>query len=216
MLTGVVVLAAAHAGVLVMRYGFGRDYLMGLAPLFDLWRERNVPTFASALGLAFCALLLLAVARDAAVAGERDHRYWFAMGAVFLLLACDEMLGLHDALTGRLRAATGASGVFYHAWVIPYLALVALLGVVYLPFLLRLPPATRNRFLLAAVLYLAGAVGLEMVDAIEYERVQDRTPLMELYNAAEEILEMLGITVFAWALAHELARRGTSLGFSDR
>lgn len=216
MSAAVAILVAAHAVVLVMRYGFGHDRLLGIGPLFDMWREANVPTFASALGLAFCALLLGLVARHAAAAGERGRWHWRFMAVVFLFLAADEMLALHDRMTGPLRAALGASGALYHAWVVPYLAALLLLGAAYLPFLWRLERATRTRFLVAAVLYLSGAIGLEMVDAVFYERVEARTLLIDAFNAVEEILEMLGITVFAWALAHELARRRAALSFDAR
>lgn len=210
---GVALLLTLHLGMLALRYGAGLDYLLGLAPMVDLWKEQNIPTFASALGLAFCGVLLVAIAGHVRQAHERDRWHWTGLAAIFFFLAADEMLGFHDALTLPLRAATQASGAFYHAWVIPYLVAVALLGAAYLPFVLRLQMPTRALFVIAGVLYVGGAIGIEMLGASAYALTQERTLGADVYNAIEETLELLGIALFARALAGELARRRVTLRF---
>ena len=54
-------------------------------------------------------------------------------------------------------------GPLFYSWVIPGAALVALLGIALLRFLRSLPRTTRRRLWAAGVLFLSGAIGLEMV-----------------------------------------------------
>jgi hypothetical protein len=198
--------------MLGFRYA-GHGYLMGGAAMVDLWQERNIPTFFSAVGLTFCGLLLLLNSMHARLTRDRFHWHWVGLAAVFAFLGADEMLGFHDALTAPVRELLDAHGSLYNAWVIPYGAALVLLGGIYLPFLLGQHPVTRWLFILSAVAYIGGAMGVEILGSGEWERVGTRTPLMELYNGVEESLELLGIVVFGYALTRELARRQVSIRF---
>jgi hypothetical protein len=62
-------------------------------------------------------------------------------------------------------------GFPHFAWVIPYSLLVLVLGIVYLRFLMDLPPGTRRRFLIAAMPYLAPALGMEMIGGAYCQRI---------------------------------------------
>jgi hypothetical protein len=68
---------------------------------------------------------------------------------------------------------------------------------------------------LSAALYIGGAVGLEMPGGAYAEAHGIATFGYQFFAAVEETLEMLGLTVFAYALMRILARRhGTvSIGF---
>ena len=46
---------------------------------------------------------------------------------------------------------------------IPYIGFVLIVGLAYARFLFELPAKTRNLFLIAATLYVEGALGIEMV-----------------------------------------------------
>src|SRR5690606_9323065 len=82
---------------------------------------------------------------------------------VFLYLSVDEGAALHDRVQLPLREALGATGIWYHTWVVLGVAVVAILGASYIRFLAALPVRTRWGFLVAGALYVGGALGMEMV-----------------------------------------------------
>jgi hypothetical protein len=208
----VLFLFAAHISMLLIRYGLGHGSLMGLSSFVDLWSENNLPTFYSSMSLLFCGLLLYLISLSEQQSGGKFVLYWLGLAAIFTFLSVDEMLMIHDRISDKLRAL-GASGAFYFAWVIPYGIATVGLGIIYLRFLLNLTPQTRALFIMAAVCYVGGALGFEMIGAIEYEKVQNRTLLMDVYNLIEETLEMVGVLIFIWGLTYELARRKVGVQF---
>jgi len=154
--------------------------------------EGNLPTWYSSALLLCCGLLLAAIA-DRAV-GWRAH--WWGLAAVFFYMSVDEATELHEHLGGHLET----SGVLYFDWVIPAAALVGLVGLVYLKFLRSLPPATRRRFLLAGLLYLGGAIGMELPLGWWTERAGSDNLTYAMIDWVEESLEIIGATVFLLAL----------------
>jgi hypothetical protein len=55
--------------------------------------------------------------------------------------------------------------------------------------------------LLSGALFVSGAVGMEMVGGGLAERGQQLTLLYDLITSIEEVLEMVGIAVFLFAIA---------------
>ena len=78
--------------------------------------------------------------------------------------------------------------------------------MVYLRFVWKLPKEARNRFIVAGALYLAGALGVEMYGAREAELHGTATITYSVLYMIEELLEMLGVVLFVYALLCHLAR----------
>jgi hypothetical protein len=189
----------------------------GLIRSFDLNREGNVPTVFSFLILLLSAGLLGLAGRRAQATGAPFARHWRVLSGIFVFLAVDEVVGLHELLIQPLRLLLNAGGYFYFAWVIPALILVPLLGIAYLRFLWHLPAWTRWLFIVAAVIFLSGAVGMEMVGGNYYHQVdrqQDMT--YSVITTIEETLEMTGISLFVYALWRYLAEAGMAMGVTFR
>src|SRR5690606_25704033 len=92
-------------------------------------------------------------------------------------------------------------------WAIP---LVILVGLLYIPFLLRLPPRLRWRLILAGGLFLGGAVGIELISSnIAYHQGSSRTYL--LITFIEECVEQAGLILFAHTLLTQLANQDIAL-----
>lgn len=195
----VLLLTAGHLLCQSLRLFFGRPHVLGLVRLLDFDREHNLPSWYSAFSLAFCALLLAIIAL--AEPNGRGRRHWWGLAALFAYVSVDEGVALHERLVLPLKAALGTTGLLFYAWVIPYGLLVAVLGGIYLRFLLSLPPATRRQFFLAAGVYLSGALGLELFGGRYYEGHQGAADLpYTLLTTAEELLEMAGVVIFIRAL----------------
>lgn len=191
------------------------DTVNTLFAFFDLNTEANVPTFFSSFLLLFASVLLFVIAwqMNQSRSTVQNVKYWRFLGFCFLFLAVDEAVEFHEwlGLMTKVVLAYNFTGIFYYAWIIPYLLLL-LIGFLFIRnFLFGLPPRTRNLFILSAVLFVGGAIGLEMLEA----RHDDTHPTFgspqTLYFAflysIEEVLEMIGVTLFIYALLDFMAAR---------
>ncbi len=184
-----------------------------LFAFFDLNTEANVPTYFSAFLLLFAALLLFVVGwqdRHRPAAAYRA-KYWRFLGACFLLLSVDEAVEFHEwvGVMMKIVFAYNFPGIFYYAWIIPY-ALLLLGGFLFIKnFLFGLPAAVRNRFILAGILFVGGAMGLEMLEADHADATGSLTTPQTLYFAVlyslEEVLEMSAVILFVHTLLRYLA-----------
>ena len=108
-----------------------------------------------------------------------------------------ELLGIED-------------GYLYYAWVVPAAIILCLLGVWYLPFLRALPRATRRRFIGAGLLYVGGALGVELLGG-RWITEHGRTLTFFLVVTLEEVLELTGGLTFFDALVRHLGTRRATL-----
>jgi hypothetical protein len=206
-LAGVVtVLALAYVLLLVARHGFDHDRVLGLARLFDLDGEGNIPAWFSSVTLFFPAVLL-------AIIGWAELRrrasyawHWLFLAVIFAGLSLDEAVGLHELSMVPIRNALHTRGVLYFAWVIPGACFVAAIGIAYFRFVRALPPRSRLGMLLAGCLYVGGALGMELVGGALTSAGLKESVYYSLSVLTEETLEMSGVVVFIRVLASHLAR----------
>ena len=119
---------------------------------------------------------------------------------IFVYVSLDEAGRLHELAIEPLREHLGASGLFYWAWVIPAMFVIPVLAVAYLRFLIALPRPTRRLFVLAATLFLTGALGLEMLGGPWVETHGLHSPVYVVFWTMEETLEMSAVAIFTYAL----------------
>ena len=198
--------------------------LRGVAHFLYVNEERNLPTAYASLLLATATLLLVVVCALEARRGGGALRYWVVLTCGFAWMTADEALSFHERAMRPMRRLLGSDelGILYHAWIVPGLVIVAVLAAFFARFLLRLPSPTRGRFLFAASLYLAGAIGFEMIGGYFDEKhgidalvSAGETGLLMLQygvlTTTEESLEMAGVIFFIWALLGYMADPGAEL-----
>lgn len=172
--------------------------------LFYFDTEGNLPTVYSMLLLVMAALLLACIAAGQLQRRARFAFAWLALSLVFLGMAVDEVASIHESLTHPLRRQLGLAvgGWLHFSWVVVGAAVVLVLGIAFLPFLLRLPPDTRRRFVLAGFLYVGGALGMELVGGRTFVEQGEATLGLSyaVASTAEELLELAGLLVFIRAL----------------
>lgn len=169
--------------------------------------EHCLPAWYTSLLLAASAAILAIVTASAARNRENYLFHWAVLALIFLALSVDEATGVHEVAIEPLREGLGLSGFLYFAWVIPGMALVALVGLAYLPFLLAQPGRTRIIFLLAGFLYVGGALGMELVGGKMLTLHGEESLAYRIAFCTEEIMEILGATLFAAGLLGHLKRR---------
>ncbi len=179
-----------HAAAQVLLHFSPSGLADAVEALFDLDREGNLSTLYNALLILGAALLaaLIALWRQ-----DRDLPEWTAwsgIALIFSFLFVDELCALHDSLDFVLAERMNSSGALSWPWVIAYGVLTLFVAVVFLPFFFRLPRCFRFRFGMAAVLYVGGAIGLEMIAASQVAAIGGEGPAYPWLVAVEESLEM--------------------------
>jgi len=126
--------------------------------LLSLSYEGNLPNWYSS-ALLFCSgLALAAAAAQARRSGAPYRRRWAFLSAAFFYISFDESVGLHEQLNDVLKLR----GALHYGWVVPAGALVLLLVAIYFPFVRALASRMRWQVVLAAGLYVGGALLVEL------------------------------------------------------
>lgn len=193
----IVLLAVVHVVAMLLFYDglfeFKAEY--GLKywqiTIFDLDEEESFGTWFNAFILLYAALLLLIHARGQKLKKDPWSAWWMILAVGFLLLSIDEIVGMHEYLNSALKETSWTSVAAVAAGVV---------ALVFVPFILHLPTRSRVLFIVAAILYLGGALGVErwadrfveqdLLDTLEYN----------LWTAVEEVMEMSGVVLFIYAL----------------
>ncbi|MDA0256195.1 MAG: hypothetical protein O3C25_00430 [Chloroflexi bacterium] len=212
LLAAIVLLLGANVALGVYELLRDSDANGVLVDLFHLDVERNVPTAFAAGQLMLASLLLFGIARREARAGSRQSWYWLALGVGFAYLAIDEAVLIHEQAFPRLIGDPTLGGPFRHVWVIPAMGIVAVVGVAFVPFLLRLPASTRALLIVAGALYVMSAIGGEMLGALTFSRL-GQSALTGALVTLEEGGELLGVLLLIHAL---LAFRATRSARADQ
>lgn len=170
--------------------------------------EQSLPTLFSVVIMFMAVALLALIAALERQAGASDASRWAILALGFLFMTADEALSVHERLVRPMRQLLGDEplGVLFYAWVIPGLAIVLLVALLFVRFLRRLRSRTAVLFMVAGGLFLAGAIGLELAGGWYVER-HGRGIVQGIISTVEEALEMAGIIVFIYALLDHLAAR---------
>lgn len=193
-----VLLVAQMAGM-SFKYLLGHDYIYGLVPLFDFDNEANIPTAYSALQLFAATTILALICASKRGAGERYY-YWLALALIFAFLTFDELFQVHEAFIMPLRQKFALSGLLYFGWVIPYGIAAVLIAIAFVRFIVALPKKTSRLFVLSGVVYMSGALGFEMLGGFAASSFGEESAIYALAATTEELLEMIGIALFIYAL----------------
>lgn len=202
-------LASAVAEFIQISLGLGNS---GFLPVLFVGKDDSVPEWYSSITLLFCSVLLAMIAYAKRTAGDRFFLHWGALSAIFLYLSADEGFSIHERMgpLGELiLEGTGLDpgGFIIRAWIVPGIILVLVVALTYLRFLIALPPKIRNSFLLAGLLFVGGAIGMEVLRDFHtnlYGGVENMSLVQIAIRLAisyvEEFSEMLGVIVFIYTL----------------
>jgi hypothetical protein len=179
--------------------------------LFIVYEEANIASWFTSMLLLVSAQLLAGIAFVRARERQTHVLPWFVLALIFVGMSLEEITDLHVYAMFPLRQALNLSGLFYFSWVIVALPVVAVIGAMYVPFLLRLPRQTCRSFILAGALYVGGALGVEMLIGPVWESVGKQHIATLLMSHVEEAMEMIGIVVFISALLGYIASQWAGL-----
>ena len=188
---GIVALLHIVAHIILIQGPHSFEVTLALS-LIDMDAELSIPTWVSQILLLGASLSALLVAATRKKAKQPYYRHWYGIFAILLYMSIDEGSRIHELASDPLTNLLGTGGTFMvHGWVFAGFALVLLVAFLYIKFWLALPTATRWQLFLSAFLYLAGAIGFEIIGGYHSSQFgYDMTYRMLVL--AEESLEMLG------------------------
>ncbi len=216
--TLIVVFVVAHMAFSINRYMVQASFFAAdnLYVVFDLWAESSIPSWYSVSLLLACAALLGIIAVAKRQVADRYARHWLGLALIFLALSIDDAADLHGHTSYKLQEMFETGGFLAYAWVIPAGIACAVVGLAYLRFLGDLPPAIRWRFVIGGVLFLTGALVMEMIEGrYDTQRGVENMPY-RIMVAIEESLEMAGIVVFISALLTYVSELASKVEFRIR
>jgi len=190
--------------------------------LFDITRERNLPTAVSvAFTLAAALAAALAARRTRAEGGQRWRAaLWTVAAAFFAYMALDDALEVHEraatALAEALEAHRAHPLVAWmlafpgYYWPLFFLPVFGALGLLLLAFVLReLPPGGPRRMLVAGLACYVVAVIMDFAEGADAvfdalagltASVLTRPELQHLMRAYEEAIEIAGTGLLGAAM----------------
>jgi len=173
--------------------------------LFEFRYEGIFQTWFSTLLLLFASLLCLVIALAIYKSKGPFLWYWALLSCVFLFLAMDEALVIHEQFSrvSRIFVQTGI-GIFTYAWVIPYGVFTMIFITFFSKFIINIRPEIRVLFVLGIGLFILGALGFEMLGA-HYDRHFNKEDLWWFaISSTEEVLEMIGVGIINYSLLRYL------------
>ncbi len=192
-------------GIQICKYVF--DYRDDWMKLFNLDRELNFPTWYSAFMIGFCAILLRIIAVGKKQQGDRYTKDWQLLSVIFCCLAIDEVVSLHEILIiPELSEALNLPWFLHSMWVIPGIVFIAWFIRHYRKFVHHLPARSKQHFISAACIYIGGALIMEMIGSHFAESLGQQHLIYALIATVEEVLEMIGIIMFIYALLYYLSQ----------
>lgn len=196
----------------VLLLGFAREAYVALFGIETLLKdlrqialdtEHCIGSFYSSVLMGISALLMVVI-------GQHDERKmtrlrWFFLAFIFVLMSLDESVSFHEVLINPLRSIFGFSSFLHFAWIVPGALFVLAMGLFYTPFVFAMEKSTRNGIILAGLLYVSGALGLEAVGGHFHFIGGDTHPYYIAASMIEELLEIVGLTLFAAVLLRAVA-----------
>lgn len=221
---GLVALALLAAHLSAWRMwpdGSGYTELLGrnfqISAILSLSGERTIPSlYSAALFFVIGALACEGAARTARPAPKLG---WYLIAVVAVFLGVDEAISIHenisalinDPMRAALRTMHFDHPALHWTWVIPYAALALVVAAVSLPWFATLGFAARIYITSAAATYLAGAVGVEMLESWRaelmggYDFARQET-LFRGLETVEETLEIVGLSLAVLGFAVQIDR----------
>jgi hypothetical protein len=202
------VLSLCHVMVNYHRFMVAGTQIHRLYAMLNMDWEGNIPTVFSAMDLLLSALLLCSLSYRESTDGGHWRTRYLGLGVIFLFLACDELFGLHERLSTTITRHVHTLSRLALGTVLLAMVILPLIGVFFGRWLLALPRRIALVMTLSAAIFLAGAVGMEVV-SIGYASVQGTkaTLMYQMLVLLEEALEMIGIALFNYALLELLCRQ---------
>ncbi len=211
LLVSVLVCVGTVANVIIYKVAPSPEHkLAKVMHRFDLGFEPSIPNWYSSIALLACSLLLTTIGLANKRVNARYSFHWFALAFLFMFLALDEAVMIHEMADATLHDWLNTSGILYFAWVIPGAVFTLCAGLYFFKFLLELESRTRRLFVIAGAIFVGGAIGAELIAGVivDGQGIEGGFTSLQLTfeQTLEELMEMMAIVLFLYALMGHIER----------
>lgn len=204
-------LLVANLTVIYLHFVSGYEYLKGLLHAFYFDTEANFPSLYSTMAIFGASCLLWIIGDLAEERARKLSAYWKFLSGLFFFLAIDEFASVHEMLIEPVKAMTERASIqsdlLYFPWFLPYGIVLAIIAIAYIRFMRKLPRRTALLIVLAAAVFVSGAIVMEMIGGRYWAQqgwsIKGTDPVdinYALIATTEELLEMIGILIFIFTL----------------
>lgn len=183
-------------------WGYDNKVTEYVKHFFNFHSENNFPAYISSLLLLFGGLLAILISFQVKALTLGRWLQWRVLGFLFLFLAFDESIQIHEVISQGLRnnLEERLPGYLYYVWVVPYFLFVVAAVLFFFKLVLELPRNIRNLIFISGFVYVSAALGLEVVESYVFNVEGQNNMLYILLVTVEELFEMVGVTIFIYAL----------------
>ena len=172
--------------------------------VFNIDQEANIPTWFTA-GVAFYLAMMASIIASAVKSQGKSAWAWRGIALMSIYISMDELAGFHELAIDPIRDNWEISPWLYQSWIIPAMALVVLISIIYSRFVWKLPMYFKFYLLLGGLIYLTGAIGVESIGGFVLTTQGLNDWYVQLAHI-EEFLEMMGLIIILYSMV-EYARR---------
>lgn len=185
--------------------------------IFWLDTEGNLPTLYQTFALLICAGLLALISSITVSEKESYIVHWKIMAVLFFYLGVDEGAHIHEVVMDifeqelmGILLVQNKTAIMVIVYFLVFLIIIVFVFS-YMRFLLHLPRFSRRLFILSGIIYVGGALGLEIIGQFFAIIHSKREPIYGGLATVEEFMEMIGIAIFIYALLNYLSKRSAEL-----
>ena len=135
-----------------------------------------------------------------------------------MFLSVDETAAIHEragtALERIIPMIDAMGGAFKYSWVVLGGIAVVVVTIAYIRFFVNLPRSTQVLFFLAAASFVGGALGIEMLNSWIDSTYGNQTVAYVGMTVVEEMLEMVGVVIFIFALLKYIEKHVSTVRFT--
>ncbi len=195
----------------IARYHLGYPTVLGLVDLFYLDEENSVPTWYQSAVFLLAGGLLSIIGLGARSSGAPFASHWLVLATICVGLSLDEVASLHERTIDPIYFSLRPTGIWSPSWVILGMAAVASVALLYLRFFLHLSRADQLQIAAAAIIFVGGSIGVEMMTAAMFDTADvtwKKSFDYVLMVQVEEGLEMVGLLIFVDFLLRRASQTG--------
>jgi len=181
-------------------YRLGQDGPWGGLRLINLDAEMTIASWYSSTLMTLAALLLVLSGAVARTPSDGNRWHWWALALIFIYMSLDETVQIHELASMFLPGRDNFPAIFHFTWVVLAAPLMLVVGLAFVPFLLRLPRRIAGLIVLSGLIYVSGAFVMELVAGYIVAEHGPKTAGYYASVVAEEGLELAGLTMFVYTL----------------
>ena len=173
------------------------DFIRRLDAYFNFNHENNIPSFFSSILLLLASFLLWFVYKTSVVT-DKDRSRWLLLSGIFVFLTLDEAVKIHERLERAIRLVlpNDADGFLAWTWIVPYTVFAIAVGLYNFRFVMRLPKPVRTKFIVAGIMYVFAAAGIESIEGYLMKATAEDPVVLMITTTIQEGLEMVSIIIF--------------------